>query len=334
MVAPGLLTTDKRHMGAEQQTAIVIAAFNAEATLDRALRSALEQPETAEVCVVDDGSSDGTAALARAWANRDPRVLFRAMPANAGPAAARNLAIAETRAPWIAVLDADDYLLEGRMSLLHRRAAEADFVADALLRVTEGQAPGSAADRFEPRPLGFAEFVSGNLGAARGPLDLGFLKPMFRRAFIDAHGLRYNEDMRLGEDYEFYARALALGARFLVGGAAGYVSVERASSLSKDHSETDLRRLRDCDGPLGRLRPLSPTELRALRRHWNSVDCRLQWRRLISAVKARDPAAALSTFHSPQTAAFLTARLAEQAWLRGAAALKRAPGGGSARAGA
>jgi succinoglycan biosynthesis protein ExoU len=127
--------------------------------------------------------------------------------------------------------------------------------------------------------------------------------------------------MRLGEDYEFYARALALGARFLVGGAAGYVSVERPGSLSKDHGELDLQRLRDCDLSLGKIRPMTPAERRALRRHWTSVDCRLQWRRLISAVKANDAAAALSTFRSPQTTLFLSARLAEQAWLRGTAAL-------------
>jgi len=60
------------------------------------------------------------------------------------------------------------------------------------------------------------------------------------------------------------------------------------------------------------------------RKDWNSVDCRLQWRRLIEAVKARDVSAALSTFRSPQTATFLTIRLAEQVWLRGNAALRGA----------
>lgn len=323
-------------MGAatDTRTAIVIAAYNAETTLDRAVASALAQPEATEICIVDDGSGDATAARARAWAERDARVLFRALPANAGPAAARNLAIEETAAPWIAILDADDYLLEGRLCVLHAHAADADFVADALMRTADGQAPARPAVPFEPGPLSFEGFVLGNLGAARGPLDLGFLKPMFRRAFVAEHGLRYQEDMRLGEDYEFYARALALGARFLVGGPAGYVSVERAGSLSKDHGEADLRRLRDCDGPIGRLRPFSAAERRALRRHWNSVDCRLQWRRLISAVKARDLAGALSTFRSPETALFLAARLAEQAWLRGTAALKAGSGARSARAGA
>lgn len=315
----------------DTRTAVLIAAFNAEATLDRAVSSALAQPETSEVCIVDDASSDGTARLGEAWAARDPRVLYVRMGLNVGPAACRNAAFERTRAPWIAILDADDYLLPGRLGVLHRHAGGADFVADALIRTQEGRVPAPAAVEFAPRRLDFLEFVLGNLGALKGPLDLGYLKPMFRRAFVEAHGLRYQEQMRLGEDYELYARALALGARFLVGAPAGYVSIERAGSLSKDHGEADLQRLRDCDGPIAAIRVFSHQEKKALRRHWDSVDCRLQWVRLIRAVKTRDLPLALATFHTPQTCMFLSARLIEQAWLRSVALLR---GNGRAQVGA
>jgi succinoglycan biosynthesis protein ExoU len=297
-------------------TAIVIAAYNAEATLDRAVLSALAQAEAAEVCIVDDGSRDGTHAKAEQLAARDPRVRVLTQ-SNAGPSAARNAAIAATSAPWIAILDADDYMLDGRLAALHAHRGDADFIADALIRVTGGAPPPAPELKLEPAPLSFTNFVLGNLGAQTGPLDLGFLKPMFRRAFAAQHGLRYRDDMRLGEDYELYARALALGARFLTCAPAGYISVERTGSLSKAHSEDDLRRLRDCDDGLASIGPLTDDDRRALRRHWNSVDCRLQWRRLITAVKGRDIGAAISTFRSPQAAAFLAARLGEQAWLRG-----------------
>ncbi len=235
--------------------AVLIAAYNAEATLERAVVSALAQPETEEVCIIDDGSADATAALAQSLAARDARVAFHQAPLNAGPAAARNWAITATRAPWLAVLDADDYLLEGRFAPLLACAGDAEFVADALIRVT-GEEPPPPGAVFAPEPLSFADFVLGNLGPSAGPLDLGFLKPIFRRAFLERHGLRYQDHLRLGEDYEFYARALALGARFLVGGATGYISVERAGSLSKAHSEADLERLRDCDDSLAEITTL------------------------------------------------------------------------------
>lgn len=307
--------------------AVIIAAYNAEATLDRAVASALAQAEVAEVCVVDDCSTDGTLARAQAWAAREPRVLVLAQSVNRGPSAARNAAIAATRAPWLAILDADDYLLPGRFAALLALSEGADFVADALIRVQDGATPRAPAPPSEWAALTFEAFVLGNLGARDGPLDLGFLKPLMRRDFIDAHALRYIEGMRLGEDYEFYAHALALGTRFRTCAPCGYVSVERAGSLSKAHNEADLQRLRDCDDALANVRPLSSTEQRALRRHRTSVDCRLQWRRLISAVKTGDIAAAAATFHTPSAAFFLSARLIEQAWLRTGAAMRRATAG-------
>lgn len=298
------------------ETAIIIAAFNAEGELARAVTSALAQPEAAEVAIVDDGSSDATLAIARQLAGTDSRVKVLALPENRGPSAARNAAIRATTSPWIGVLDADDYLLPGRLARLHRHSASADFVADALIRTCTPAEPVVPATHFAPAAMDLKTFVRGNLTAAHGSLELGFLKPIMRRSFLTQHGLSYREDMRLGEDYLLYAEALAFGARFLAGGAAGYVSVERDGSLSKDHGEADLQRLRDCDAHLHSVRPLSAAEARALSRRWRSVDCRLQWRRLISAVKTRDVKAALGTFHAPHATLYLGARLGEEAWRR------------------
>jgi succinoglycan biosynthesis protein ExoU len=300
----------------DTRTAILIAAYNAEATLERAVNSALEQPETAEICIVDDASKDATAQLGLRLAAAHPRVRFIRLEVNSGPAAARNAAIGATQSPWLTVLDADDFMLPGRLAALHGLAAGADFIGDALIRTAKPASLHWSAAPLTPRPLDFRTFVLGNLGDERGPLDLGFLKPLMRRAFLATHKLSYKPELRLGEDYELYARALALRARFIVCGEAGYVSVEREGSLSKDHGDADLQRLRDCDDGLTSISGLTPADIRALARHRTSVDCRLQWRQLINAVKVRDLKACLATFHSPHVAAYLCGKLAEQAWLR------------------
>jgi glycosyltransferase involved in cell wall biosynthesis len=87
---------------------VIIAAFNAAAHIEETCRSALSQTHTAlEVIVVDDGSTDDTAAIVERIARTDPRVrLFRQV--NRGVAAARNAAIAEAKGEFIAPLDADD----------------------------------------------------------------------------------------------------------------------------------------------------------------------------------------------------------------------------------
>lgn len=87
---------------------VVVPAYNAEAFIQDTLASVVKQTyRNIEVIVVDDGSTDGTAAIVRSLAARDPRVVL-IQQANAGVAAARNAAIQAARGAFIAPVDADD----------------------------------------------------------------------------------------------------------------------------------------------------------------------------------------------------------------------------------
>ena len=87
---------------------VVVPAFNAETTLAETLASVRAQTfDRFEILVVNDGSTDATAVIARRAATEDPRVRVIDQ-ANAGVASARNRAIAEARGAWIATVDADD----------------------------------------------------------------------------------------------------------------------------------------------------------------------------------------------------------------------------------
>lgn len=91
---------------------IITAAYNAESTLRETLDSVLRQTERDwELILVDDGSTDATIAIAREYADADPRIIAISQ-ANAGTAAARNVGAALARAPWVMSLDADDLLLD------------------------------------------------------------------------------------------------------------------------------------------------------------------------------------------------------------------------------
>jgi succinoglycan biosynthesis protein ExoU len=311
---------------------VLIAARNRADTIERAVQSALAQDEVRTVIVVDDASTDDTAVIATQCDPSGHRLIVERLPSNVGPAAARNRGLQLSTAPWFAVLDGDDFFLPGRFEALLSKSDDWDFLADDLVQVREEEVGKTAlepvlfGDRDEPFALDLEAFVLGNVrrhGILR--TELGFIKPLIRRAFIDQCGLNYDEKLRLGEDYALYIRALAGGARFLIVPASGYASVIRADSLSALHSKQDLECLRDSDVDLlGRAR-LTVGQRRALKQHYTSVDCRVQWLRVIDSIKSRQYASFVAAFfRSPRVSLFLTRRLIEEFWKR-ALPRKRSP---------
>ena len=101
--------------------AIIIPAYNAAAFLAEAIKSALVQTHpAAQVIVVDDGSTDETATVAKEFGDA---VMLLRQP-NAGVSAARNFGAAQTSADWLLFLDADDRLRPYALKTLLARAAE------------------------------------------------------------------------------------------------------------------------------------------------------------------------------------------------------------------
>jgi glycosyltransferase involved in cell wall biosynthesis len=107
-------------------TAIIIPCFNAERTLAATIESALRE-DVAEIVVIDDGSTDGSLAIARRF---EPRV--RVLTGlNRGVSAARNRGIAETTSDWLVFLDSDDLLNAGTMP--RRLACAVGTGADVII---------------------------------------------------------------------------------------------------------------------------------------------------------------------------------------------------------
>jgi|SRR5579875_3681998 len=99
------------------RVSVIVPVRDEEAYLGEALDSLAAQTlEDHEVVVVDDGSTDGTAALAASYARRDPRVRVIRQPP-LGMIAASERARAEARAPLLARLDGDDVALPDRLEL-------------------------------------------------------------------------------------------------------------------------------------------------------------------------------------------------------------------------
>src|SRR4051794_9891727 len=92
-------------MPPEQCLSVVVPCYNEQATIATSLRLVLESPWTGEVIVVDDGSTDGSAAIVESI--RDRRVRLLRQPVNQGKGAALRRGFTAATQPYVVVHDAD-----------------------------------------------------------------------------------------------------------------------------------------------------------------------------------------------------------------------------------
>lgn len=233
----------------------LMAAHNAAPWIEAAIRAALAQTGvTVEILVVDDGSVDGTDSVLARLAADEPRI--RRIPldgvragAPRGPSAARNAALGAARGRWLAILDADDLIVPDRTRTLLDLAAatDADVIADNPIPFAGSFDPGGAGMLERGREpylftVALAQYLSCNRMLTPG-VKLGYLKPMLRADLVRRHGLRYADEVRIGEDFLFCVAALAAGARFVVSSYAGYGYRRGPASLSHRLRLADIQRL-------------------------------------------------------------------------------------------
>jgi glycosyltransferase involved in cell wall biosynthesis len=179
---------------------VIVPAFNAAETIVSAIRSTLRAlPPDAEIVVLDDGSSDTTAARARAIADARVHVLSRP---NRGVAATLTDLLAATDSEYVARMDADDLVLPGRF---RRQLRAINSGADAVF--TTVITWGSGAPRL-PRPSSIAPADFGMHLLLTNPVAHSTLLAT-RAALTDAGGYR---DLPT-EDYDLWLRMAARGAR-------------------------------------------------------------------------------------------------------------------------
>lgn len=109
---------------------VVIPAYDAADTIDDQLRALGEQRYrgTWEVVVVDNGSTDATAAIVRQWNERDPRIRLVDGSDRSGAAHARNVGAIAARGRNLAFCDADDIVADGWVETIATGLTEHEFV--------------------------------------------------------------------------------------------------------------------------------------------------------------------------------------------------------------
>ena len=192
---------------------VVMAAFNGERYIAQAIRSVLGQTFTGwELLVVDDGSTDQTAAVVGSFVN-EPRIKYTHQE-NRGQAAARNQAMDAARGTWLAFLDQDDIWmadkLEKQLSIAHRYSCDVVF-SDGFTfeadKVSDESRPfNTIVGKFDG-PTMFELLFQSN----RIPV----LSALVRTAVLQSVGrLEESSAIQNCDDYDMWLRLAAHGARF------------------------------------------------------------------------------------------------------------------------
>lgn len=187
---------------------VVIPAYNDARFIGQALRSVLAQTyRSLDIVVVDDGSTDETAEIARSF---EPRVrVFR--QANSGAAAARNHGLTLAKGEYVAFLDADDFWHPRKTELQLRHLQTCPECAAVYCRKIELH-ESIAAPSWDGTSSGPPDALAADPRES-GWLYLELLRSslvhtstvMASRAVIDRVGL-FDESLRKGQDLEFWLR--------------------------------------------------------------------------------------------------------------------------------
>jgi glycosyltransferase involved in cell wall biosynthesis len=242
------------------QVTIITPAYNAEASLGAALDSALHQSMSDfELIVVDDGSTDTTAAVAESWAARDRRVRVIRQP-NGGSAIARNTAIHAARGEFLALLDSDDLwmpdFLANQLAILFEQS-HIDIVSANAINLG-GEFDGTP---YKPVSNGWAPLSLLELIEVE---DSVCIMSVFRRRVVELTG-GFTPSVRDNEDYDFWLRAACAGCAIAFNARPSGYYRRRPDSKSAN----EPRMLAGIIGVLDNVRALCagrPAELAAINR--------------------------------------------------------------------
>lgn len=181
----------------------IIPARDAGATLVQTLESLRAQTETDwEAIIIDDGSTDATAAIIADYAARESRFITLTGPAR-GVAAARNAGIAAARGKWLHFLDADDWLTpkfyRKMLKALARRAGVGIGYCNYHRVYPQGLAPPLALP--QPAKDAFEEFARNNMVSPNGIL-------VDREMVLAVGG--FDETLTVCEDWDLWQRVSRL----------------------------------------------------------------------------------------------------------------------------
>ncbi len=183
---------------------IIIPTFNRAHLLAETLDSIIAQTYIQWECiVVDDGSTDGTAALLANYCDQDSRIQYHHRPKNRpkGGNACRNYGFELSRGDYINWFDSDDlYLPDALKTIYSAFKTDTDVVISPMARFDGETKEYLGQNTIQKTPLIPAYLVG----------DVAFYTdgPTWKRSFLEQQKLLFDEDLPIIQDWDFNLRML------------------------------------------------------------------------------------------------------------------------------
>jgi glycosyltransferase involved in cell wall biosynthesis len=278
------------------KVSVIIPVYNVKASLAQAINSALDQPEVAELLLIDDGSTDMSLQMAVMYAQNHPvriRVFQHPDQKNHGAAATRNLGLTQARSPFIAFLDADDIYLRGRF-IATEQLFISNEAADGIYETVETRSTRHDIPETDLKSAGpqYAKIVPGNpenlfsnlVCSQGGYIHLNGL--VIRRSALD-DSLFFDPQMLQCQDTDFVMRWAM--SRKLYGG-----NPDRVVALRRIHDQNRVFNTKEAL----HYRYLCMRKC-ALNAFYGSVDMKANWQVLNRMARATPAVQWLKRWHLP-----------------------------------
>jgi len=198
--------------------AVIIPCYNGARFLEQTVASLFDQTcPPNEIIVVDDGSTDDSAAIA---SRLDSRIQVIRQP-NRGESAARNVGLKAATSDYVLFLDADDLLAPDAIRRVAAAVAGAPDAVAVMGTSSFGDSPETPLQHWPTPSTFFPTIIQTNFGPPHC-----FFTP---RALAVAIG-GFAEDLHKSEDWDFWARIALAGARL--------VPVDYAGALYRKHPQS------------------------------------------------------------------------------------------------
>lgn len=217
---------------------VVIPVFNGERFLREAVESVLAQKYSpVEIIIVDDGSTDGTATVAKSL----PGTVRYVHQINQGPAAARNRGIEQAQGSLIAFADADDLWPAAKLELQLPYLVKDAKIDIVLGRIQQVLLSETVNGHTQSQEFGETAF-SVNLGSA-----------VIRKSAFERVGL-FDETMRYSEDVDWFMRARETGAAIVTIDTVTLFYRQHEQNMTRGKSTAELNVLKALKKSLDRRR--------------------------------------------------------------------------------